>query len=129
MWVFYSELPAGIYLFKVNSENTRTLCEISSKLTKKITQWRHWNRSGAFTVNFEQISHIVLMFLLSVKFSSRWKCLEVTQQDDLTLSGLLFVFRPDFHWGYETFSWTNLFLTLFYFSHQFSLIEITRVVK
>ena len=27
--------PAGIYLFKVNNENTRTMCKICSKLTIK----------------------------------------------------------------------------------------------
>ena len=40
--------PAGIYLFKVNNENTRTM----------------WHRSGLFIVNFEQISHIVLVFIV-----------------------------------------------------------------
>ena len=40
-----------IYLFKYNNRNTRTRCEIYSKLTIK-------------TVNFEHISHHVLVFLL-----------------------------------------------------------------
>ena len=31
--------PVGIYLLKVNDENSRTKCVICSKLTKK----RHWN--------------------------------------------------------------------------------------
>ena len=44
-------VPAGIYLFKVNNRNTRTRC-------------RHWRRSGVFIVNFEHISHLVLVFLL-----------------------------------------------------------------
>ena len=47
--------PAGIYLLKVNSRSTRTSCEICSKLTIKIS-------SGIF-VNFEHISHLVLVFL------------------------------------------------------------------
>ena len=34
-------MPVGIYLFKVNNGNTRTLCEICSKLTTKITKRRH----------------------------------------------------------------------------------------
>ena len=34
-------IPAGIYLFKVNSENTRAMCD--------------------FIINFGQISHIVLV--------------------------------------------------------------------
>ena len=48
--------PAGIYLLKVNSRSTRTSCEICSKLTIKIS-------SGIFIVNFEHISHLVLVFL------------------------------------------------------------------
>ena len=47
----------GIYLLKVNNRNTRTRCEICSKLTIKTT-------SGDFIVNFEHISHIVLVFLM-----------------------------------------------------------------
>ena len=39
--------PVGIYLLKVNNRNTRTRC-----------------RSGVFIVNFEHISHLVLVFLL-----------------------------------------------------------------
>ena len=35
-----------------------------SKLTIKIPKWRHWRRSGIFIVNFEHISHLVLVFLL-----------------------------------------------------------------
>ena len=30
--------PADIYLFKVNNRNTRTICEISSKLTNNYTR-------------------------------------------------------------------------------------------
>ena len=48
--------PAGIYLLKVNNRNTRTKCEICSKLTMKIP--------GIFTINFEHISHLVLVFIL-----------------------------------------------------------------
>ena len=39
----------GIYMFKVNNGNTRTGCEISSKLTIKTPE----RRSGVFIVNFE----------------------------------------------------------------------------
>ena len=46
---------AGIYLLKVNNSNTRTWCKICSKLTMK---------TGVFIVNFEHISHLVLVFLL-----------------------------------------------------------------
>ena len=35
-----------------------------SKLTIKTPGRRHWRRSGVFIVNFERISHLVLVFLL-----------------------------------------------------------------
>ena len=56
--------PAEIYLLKVNNRNSRARCEICSKLTMKIPQRRQWRRSGIFIVNFEHISHLVLVFLL-----------------------------------------------------------------
>ena len=60
----YSLYPADNYMFKVNKKNTRTRCEICSKLTIKTPERRHWRRFGVFIVNFEHISHLVLMFLL-----------------------------------------------------------------
>ena len=56
--------PAGNYMFKLNNKNARTRCEICSKLTIKTPKRRSWCRSGVFTVNFEHISHLVLVFLL-----------------------------------------------------------------
>ena len=56
--------PAGNSMFKVNNRNTRTSCEICSKLTIKTQERRQWRRSGVFIVNFEHISHFVLVFLL-----------------------------------------------------------------
>ena len=55
--------PVDIYMFKVNNRNTRTRCEIYSKLTIKTPQPR-WRRSGVYIVNFEHISDLVLKFLL-----------------------------------------------------------------
>ena len=49
-----SSFPAGNYTFKVNNRNTRTRCEICSKLTIKTPERRR--RSGVFIVNFEHIS-------------------------------------------------------------------------
>ena len=45
-----------IYLLKVNYGNTRTGCEICSKLSIKAP--------GVFIVDFEHISYLVLVFLL-----------------------------------------------------------------
>ena len=56
--------PAFIYLLKVDNRNTRTRCEICSKLTIKIPERRQWRRSGVFIVNFEHISHLIVVFLL-----------------------------------------------------------------
>ena len=55
---------ANTQLFEVNSINIRNRCEISSKLTIKTPKRRHWLCSGVFIVNFEHISHLLLVFLL-----------------------------------------------------------------
>ena len=57
-------ISAGIYLLKVNNRNTRTRCEICSKLTIRTSERHQWRRSGVFIVNFEHISHLVLLLLL-----------------------------------------------------------------
>ena len=54
----------GLYFFKINNENTRTISGICSRLITKTTKQCQRLSSGIFIVNFEQISHIVLMFLL-----------------------------------------------------------------
>ena len=43
--------PAVNYIFKVNNRNTRTRCEICSKLTKETPEQRHY----VFIVKFEHI--------------------------------------------------------------------------
>ena len=40
------------------------MCEIGTKLRIKTSELRQWRQFGVFIVNFEQISHIVLMLLL-----------------------------------------------------------------
>ena len=60
----FASNPVVIYLLKVNNRNTRTRCEICSKLTARTLERRYWRRSGVFVVNFEHISHLVLVFLL-----------------------------------------------------------------
>ena len=51
-------------MFKINNRNTRTRCEICSKLTIKIPEQHQLRRSGLLIVNFEHISRLVLVFLL-----------------------------------------------------------------
>ena len=48
-------------LFQVNNRYTRARCEICSKLTIKTPERRFV--SGVFIVNFEDIPHLVLVFL------------------------------------------------------------------
>ena len=55
---------ASNYMFKINNRNIRTKCEICSKLTIKTPKRRHWHHSRVFIVNFEHISHLVLVLLL-----------------------------------------------------------------
>ena len=54
--------PVNIYLLKVSNRNTKTRSEICSKLTVKTPE----RRQGVFIVNFEHISHLVLVFLLLI---------------------------------------------------------------
>ena len=56
--------PAGVYMLKVSNRNTRARCEICSKLTIKTPERCHRRRSGVFIINFENISHLVLVLLL-----------------------------------------------------------------
>ena len=55
--------PTGIYLLKGNNRNFRTRCENCSKLTIKTLERCHRRHSGVFVVNFEDISHLILVFL------------------------------------------------------------------
>ena len=57
--------PVNIYLLRVNNRNIRARCEMCSKVTIKTSEQRQWHHSGAFIVNFEHISHLFLVFLLS----------------------------------------------------------------
>ena len=63
MVIFQKEniVPAGNYMYKVNSGSTRSRCEICSKLTIKTPgrrHWRYWRRPSVFIVNFEHISNV-----------------------------------------------------------------------
>ena len=60
----FSIVPVGICMLKVNNRNIRTRCEICLKLTVRTPERWNWHSSGAFIVNFEHISHFVLVLLL-----------------------------------------------------------------
>ena len=64
MYHIETSKPAGIHLFKVKKGNTRTMSEVSSKLTLKTPEQRQLRCSGVFVVNFEEILflHLVLVF-------------------------------------------------------------------
>ena len=47
------QYPLGNYMFKVNNRNTRTRCEIYSKLTTKIPERRHWRHSYTKFITLE----------------------------------------------------------------------------
>ena len=44
-----------IDLLQVNDRNTKTRCEICSKLTIATLERRQWRRSDVFIVNFEHV--------------------------------------------------------------------------
>ena len=57
-------IPAGNYMFRVDNRNTRTTCELCSKLTINTPEGYQRRLSGVFIINFENISHLVSVFLL-----------------------------------------------------------------
>ena len=57
----YHNSTTWIYLSKVDDGNTKKMCEICLKLTRKTLERC---RSGVFTINFELITHNVLGFPL-----------------------------------------------------------------
>ena len=64
----YNIFPAGIYLLNVNNRNTRTKCEICSKLTIKTPERRHRPYftpcSSVSIVNFE---HVIAGWVAAIK--------------------------------------------------------------
>ena len=65
-WLAQSSYPASNYMLKVNDRNTIQVVKICSKLTIKTPEQRQWRYSGVFNVNFEHISYLFLVFLVSV---------------------------------------------------------------
>ena len=95
--------PAAISLLKVNNGNTKTRCEIYSKLTIKTSERDNWRRSGAFIVNLEHISHLALVFLLlNLNMQSpAWKTISSTQP------------QRWYFWNESQWRWHNLVFNLY----------------
>ena len=51
-------------MLKASDANTRKRCAICSNLTIKTSGQHHGRHSGAFIINFEYISHLLLVFVL-----------------------------------------------------------------
>ena len=52
----HSQYSAWIHLFKVNNGNNRKMCEICSKLTTNMPEWRQRCPSDFSVINFEHIA-------------------------------------------------------------------------
>ena len=74
-------IPAGIYIFKVKNRNTRTRCEVCSKLTLKTPERRQWRNSGIFIANFELVNtgwdgvnrcRLLICFYIPWKHQKTW---------------------------------------------------------
>ena len=78
---------AGIYQLKINKRNTRTRCEICAKLPIKTTDGRQLRRSVVFAI-FEQILHIVLVFILLT--SNTWRLKKHSILDAMTIRCFFF---------------------------------------
>ena len=63
-WCTGRDIIAGNYTFTVSNGNTGTRCQAYSKLTQKTVEPSQWRHSSVIIVNFEHISHLVLVFLL-----------------------------------------------------------------
>ena len=91
--------PANIFSFEVNNRSPIKRCEICSKLTIKTLELRHWRRSGVFIVNFEHISHFVLVFLLLIVNKKRLVGFRIKTQN-MYLKKLFLFFEKEM-WLYD----------------------------
>ena len=60
---FSTHFPSAKWL-SIFCKNTKTKCELFSKLARKTSKQCRWCCSNVFTTNFEYISHLDLVFLL-----------------------------------------------------------------
>ena len=67
---WYAHVVSRQLYVKVNNRNTRTRCEVCSKLAIKIPERRHWRRSGIFIVNFEHTWRRSGIFIVNFEHTS-----------------------------------------------------------
>ena len=78
--------PVGIYMLKVNNRNTRTTCEICSKLTIKIPERLQWRFTPCSSVSIA--NYYIERKTFHVKKASR---LTVYPEDFLRLHQISFI--------------------------------------
>ena len=83
-----NNISAGIYLFKVNNGNTRTMCEICSKLTKT-SERRHGHLQGSRS---PRLSTIVCAYFF-LYFSNNYPFINTTGKETLVILFLVFLFN------------------------------------
>ena len=66
---FFTSCPAGIYLLKVSNRNTRTRCEICSKLTIKAPE----RRLGFLRSCFAGLMAAIFYFIFVLNLKEVWK--------------------------------------------------------
>ena len=64
VWLNWKLDQTSICLFNVDNGDTRTMCQICSKLTIMSPERHQWCRSGVFIVKLEQTSHIDMLLQL-----------------------------------------------------------------
>ena len=69
---FHVVAPSRHLLFKSNNGNTRTMCEICSKLMIRTAEQLHWRHSGVFTVNLNRIHAFLCSFPCILWASKYW---------------------------------------------------------
>ena len=74
-WKMTNYTQCALSLLKVNSRNTRTKCEICSKLTIKTPERCYWCRSDIFIVNFEHFTPCSSVSIVNIEHViAGWQC-------------------------------------------------------
>ena len=117
-WVKYCRIcPTGIYLLKVNNRNTRTRCEICSKLTIK-TPERRRTSSRKMSVGQISLTHFLAYFtdwyiyetskrLQFLKDRLCYQTIQSLQSDTITITTNTFI--PCFKLFYKYVFFISLF--------------------